>query len=67
MVGGMVINIIGGGLITMLSINSTRAIWSTALALNGAGMGIAMQLPYTAVQLVLRYHHLYPIYRLRLT
>ena len=51
----MVINTSRGSLITMLGASSIGAVWARALALNSTGMGIVMQLPYTAVQLVLRY------------
>ena len=55
MILGEVICCIGTGLLTTISLGSPAAMWVSYLVITGLGLGIAMQLPYTAVQVVLRY------------
>lgn len=55
MIFGEVICSIGTGLLSTISLGSSAAMWVTYLVITGLGLGIAMQLPYTAVQAVLRY------------
>ncbi|ESZ96944.1 efflux pump antibiotic resistance protein [Sclerotinia borealis F-4128] len=53
MVVGMVICCVGAGLVTRLDIDNPTAAWAAYLVIAGAGLGTAMQLPYTALQVVL--------------
>ncbi|MCJ1386956.1 hypothetical protein MMC17_010085 [Xylographa soralifera] len=53
MILGEMICCVGTGLLTTISLGSSAAIWVTYLVITGLGLGIAMQLPYTAVQVVL--------------
>ena len=55
MILGMLICVLGAGLVTRLDIDTSTAQWAAFLVLAGAGLGTAMQLPYTAVQIVLRF------------
>ena len=50
---GEVICVAGTVLLTKLEVESSTAYWAGALIATGLGMGMAMQLPYTAVQVVL--------------
>ncbi|KAF4626587.1 hypothetical protein G7Y89_g11571 [Cudoniella acicularis] len=50
---GMVFCDIGAGLITRLDTNTPKAQWAVFLFIAGTGLGTAMQLPYTAIQVVL--------------
>ena len=54
MILGMIICAIGAGLVTRLDINTPTTQWAAFLVIAGIGLGTAMQLPYTAVQIVLR-------------
>ena len=51
---GEFICICGVALLTRLVPSSSTAFWATSLVVTGLGMGMAMQLPYTAVQVVLK-------------
>ncbi|KAL8643668.1 MAG: hypothetical protein Q9226_008201 [Calogaya cf. arnoldii] len=53
MILGEAIAIAGSILLTRLSPISSTLYWDASLACTGLGMGMAMQLPYTAVQVVL--------------
>ena len=55
MVLGQIICIIGAGLLTRIGLNTSTKEWASYLVITGLGMGMSMQLPYTAVQVVLRY------------
>ncbi|KAI9691805.1 MAG: hypothetical protein M1822_007877 [Bathelium mastoideum] len=44
---------IGSGLLTTLKVNSSRGVWIGYQILTGAGSGIGVQIPFTAVQVVL--------------
>lgn len=55
MVIGELICIVGTALLTQLSPTTSTVSWAAYLVVAGIGKGMAMQLPYTAVQLVLRY------------
>ena len=46
---------IGAGLITRLDIDTPTAQWVVFLMIAGIGSGTAMQLPYTALQIDLRF------------
>ena len=54
MVVGELIGICGVALLTQLTTESTTLYWASSLVVSGLGLGMAMQLPYTAVQVVLR-------------
>jgi hypothetical protein len=51
----MVICVVGAGLVTRFDINTSTAEWRVFLVIAGVGLGTAMQLPYTALQVVLRF------------
>ncbi|KAL8934498.1 MAG: hypothetical protein Q9216_005883 [Gyalolechia sp. 2 TL-2023] len=53
MILGELVCIAGSSMLTRLSTASSTVYWSASLATTGLGMGMAMQLPYTAVQMVL--------------
>lgn len=52
---GELICIGGTACLTRLETDTPTVAWAAYLVVAGLGMGIAMQLPYTAVQVVLRY------------
>ena len=54
MLAGEAICIIGTALLTQLTPHTPTVQWAAFLVISGIGMGMAMQLPYTAVQLTLR-------------
>ncbi|PYI23592.1 hypothetical protein BO86DRAFT_305537 [Aspergillus japonicus CBS 114.51] len=53
MIVGELICVAGTVLISRVQTDSPRIFWAAALVVHGTGMGVAMQLPYTAVNLVL--------------
>lgn len=55
MVAGIIINIVGAGLLTTIDTDTRTTEWASYMAVNGIGIGMAMQLPYTALQVVLEY------------
>lgn len=55
MIIGELVCIAGTALLTRLEPNTRTLAWASYLVVAGLGMGVAMQLPYTAVQVVLRY------------
>lgn len=44
---------IGAGLLTMIDHTTPKAEWVAFMVITGIGIGMAQQLPYTAVQAVL--------------
>ena len=52
-IAGELICIVGLALLTRLSTSINVLSWASALVVTGLGMGMAMQLPYTAVQCTL--------------
>ena len=54
MIVGELIAIFGTALWMCLTPATSDLAWATLLVVTGISMGIAMQLPYTAVQLVLQ-------------
>ena len=50
---GDLICVAGTVLLTKLETTSSTVFWAAALVVTGLGLGMAMQLPYTAVQVVL--------------
>ena len=55
MIAGGTIASIGSGLLTTIDMHTHPAKWAGLLALTGVGVGMASQLPYTALQVVLEY------------
>ena len=55
MIIGQIVTIVGAGLITRFDSHTSTLEWASFLVITGIGMGIGMQMPYTAVQVVLRY------------
>lgn len=54
MILGELICIIGTSFLTRLGTNTPTVTWAAYLIVAGIGMGTAMQLPYTAVQVTLQ-------------
>lgn len=54
MIAGQIICAIGAGLITRIDLHTSTALWATYFVITGLGMGMGMQIPYTALQVVLR-------------
>jgi hypothetical protein len=52
---GELICVAGIAMLTQLSPTTGAALWASSLVVTGLGMGMAMQLPYTAIQVTLRY------------
>ncbi|KAF2688991.1 MFS general substrate transporter [Lentithecium fluviatile CBS 122367] len=50
---GEIICVVGLAMLTHLSPTTTTAMWAASLVITGVGMGTAMQLPYTAIQITL--------------
>ncbi|KAE8383845.1 major facilitator superfamily domain-containing protein [Aspergillus bertholletiae] len=53
MIVGEMICIAGTAMLTRLQVESPTVYWAASLVVHGLGMGLAMQLPYTAVNVVL--------------
>lgn len=53
MIAGAVISSVGAGLLTTIGPATSDVEWAAYLALTGFGIGMTLQLPYTAVQVVL--------------
>ncbi|KAJ2999269.1 hypothetical protein NUW58_g43 [Xylaria curta] len=53
MVAGVVVTSIGAGLLTTIGVSTPTVQWAAYMVINGLGIGMAQQLPYTAVQAVL--------------
>ncbi|KAH7323166.1 MFS multidrug transporter-like protein [Stachybotrys elegans] len=53
MIAGTVICSVGSGLLTTIDITTSTVTWAAYLVLTGIGVGMASQLPYTALQVVL--------------
>ena len=55
MILGEAICIVGTALLTQLEPNTPTVQWAAYMVVTGIGLGMAMQLPYTAVQVTLEY------------
>lgn len=55
MILGQAIRVIEAGLITRMAFGTRTEEWASYLVITGVGTGMSMQLPCTAVQVVLRY------------
>ncbi|RYC61641.1 hypothetical protein CHU98_g4575 [Xylaria longipes] len=53
MILGVVITSIGAGLLTTIGVSTPTVQWAAYMVINGLGIGMAQQLPYTALQAVL--------------
>ncbi|KAF2971336.1 hypothetical protein GQX73_g2190 [Xylaria multiplex] len=53
MILGVIITSIGAGLLTTIGVTTPTVRWAAYMVINGLGIGMAQQLPYTAVQAVL--------------
>lgn len=53
-IAGTVICTVGCGLLTTIGVNTPTTIWATYELIIGLGIGGSLQLPYTALQLVLK-------------
>ncbi|KAK8037680.1 hypothetical protein PG991_001026 [Apiospora marii] len=53
MIGGSIICSVGAGLLTTVNLSTPTVQWAAYLVITGLGLGMAGQLPYTAVQAVL--------------
>ncbi|KAI0395153.1 MFS general substrate transporter [Xylariaceae sp. FL0594] len=53
MILGVVITSIGAGLLTTIGVSTPTVQWAAYMVVNGLGIGMAQQLPYTALQAVL--------------
>ena len=54
MVLGAVVSAIGVGLLTTISINTPTVQWAAYLVIVGLGLGFGINIPYTALQVVLK-------------
>lgn len=54
MILGSIICIIGSAFTTQIGIDTPTVAWASFLAVTGIGIGMGMQQPYTAIQVVLR-------------
>ena len=52
---GIIITSVGAGLLTTLDADTPTINWAAYMVFNGLGIGMAQQLPYTALQAVLEY------------
>jgi hypothetical protein len=55
MILGIIINTVGAGLLTTIGVSTSTVKWAAYMVINGLGIGMAQQLPYTALQAVLEY------------
>jgi hypothetical protein len=53
MVVGTAIATVGSGLILMIDLDTSTVLWAVYLVVNGIGIGLAINLPYTIVQAIL--------------
>jgi threonine/homoserine/homoserine lactone efflux protein len=53
LIAGVAIASIGSGLLCTISISTSTVQWAGFMVMTGIGIGIAQQLPYTAIQAVL--------------
>lgn len=54
MIAGSILTAVGTGLLTTIGPGSTTIQWAGFLVVSGLGLGLGMQQPYTAVQVVLQ-------------
>jgi hypothetical protein len=54
MIVGQSLAVVGLGLLTRIAPGTKTVEWASYLVISGLGIGTAVQLPYTALQVVLR-------------
>lgn len=54
MVLGQIVAVIGTAFLTRMNVDTQTAVWATYLVITGLGTGIGLQMPFTAVQVVLK-------------
>lgn len=54
MIAGIVIAAVGAGFVTTINVHTATANWAAYLAITGVGIGMSIQIPYAAVQVVLQ-------------
>ncbi|KAI0018951.1 efflux pump antibiotic resistance protein [Xylariomycetidae sp. FL0641] len=54
MIAGTLVAIIGNVLLSRVMVGTRTAVWATYLVITGIGTGMGLQMPFTAVQLVLK-------------
>ena len=55
MVTGVIIAIVGTTLLSRIGLETSTVEWAAFSVITGIGIGIGIQLPYTAIQVALRY------------
>ena len=55
MVLGAVVGAVGTGLLTTIDLDTSTVEWASYLVITGIGIGFGINIPYTAVQVVLRF------------
>lgn len=55
MVLSVVVGSIGTGLLSTIGLDTNTAEWAAYMVLTGVGIGIGVQLPYTAAQAISKY------------
>ena len=55
MIIGVVVAIVGTSLLSRIDLQTSTVQWAAYSVVTGIGLGIGIQLPYTAAQAVLRY------------
>lgn len=55
MVLGSIVATVGTGLLTRITLGTPTVQWATYMVVSGVGLGLGINLPYTALQVVLRY------------
>lgn len=53
MILGSILGAIGTGLLTTFDINTSTVRWAAYMVLTGLGIGLGINIPYTALQVVL--------------
>ncbi|KAK2593319.1 hypothetical protein QQS21_008962 [Conoideocrella luteorostrata] len=54
MIAGVILTSTGAGLLTTIEVSTPTVSWAAFMVINGLGIGMAQQLPYTALQAVLK-------------
>ena len=57
MILGEVVSIVGIGLLSRIKLGTLTAVWATYLVVTGLGHGAGLQLPFTALQVALKYEY----------
>ena len=54
MILGSIVGVVGTALLTTIKIETPTVQWATYLVVSGIGIGLGINIPYTALQVVLR-------------